>query len=185
MEPIKCSHCGLEFRPAKRSTQFCSNRCSAFYKGVNNPWPDRFWNKAKREGECLIWQGCKRNGYGIYVFATPVREEWGAHRLAYTLAKGEIPPGINVLHKCDTPLCIEPTHLFLGTHRDNVIDKVSKQRQTKGEDVNTSLLKEADVREIRKLLAADISIHRIARLFVVTNATILNIQNGKTWKHVT
>jgi hypothetical protein len=75
---------------------------------------------------CWVWSGAtNRKGYGVYIF----RGKYvGAHRVAWTLFRGPIPDGLFVLHRCDNPPCLNPDHLFLGTHNDNMIDMVLKGR---------------------------------------------------------
>lgn len=86
------------------------------------PMPERFWTYTERAANgCLIWIGAKnKNGYGS--FAINGKTET-ASRVAYLLSKGEIPKNLFVLHRCDNPLCVEPCHLFLGTHQDNMKDR--------------------------------------------------------------
>lgn len=79
---------------------------------------------------CLEWQG-RRNigGYGVVQFR---KKQWPAHRVSWTLFRGEIPSGAShdfcVLHRCDNPPCINPNHLFLGSQRENVFDSIKKKR---------------------------------------------------------
>ena len=76
---------------------------------------------------CWLWEGrVDRRGYGR--LKEIGRKFLAAHRLSWTLHRSEIPPGMYVLHKCDTPLCVNPDHLFLGTHLDNMRDMVQKGR---------------------------------------------------------
>lgn len=89
---------------------------------------DRLWNRTKRDPEtgCLEWQGATYpNGYGAIKVDGKVM---GTHRLSYTLTKGEIPEGLFVCHTCDNRLCIEPSHLWAGTARENVLDMHEKGR---------------------------------------------------------
>ncbi len=76
--------------------------------------------------KCWIWQGAKnRKGYGQKRLKGKL---WITHRLSWHTFNGPIPEGIQVLHKCDTPSCWNPEHLFLGTNQDNVDDKMRKKR---------------------------------------------------------
>lgn len=90
--------------------------------------PSRFWSKAcvLDESECWEWQGSRNwQGYG---WAQPSGKNRGAHRVAWLLTHGSIPDGLWVLHHCDNPPCVNPSHLFLGTATDNERDKVRKGR---------------------------------------------------------
>lgn len=88
----------------------------------------RFWVKVERGGEDACWQWLARKhegGYGDFrLGGGHVR----AHRFSYELAHGAIPKGMFVLHRCDNPGCVNPSHLFLGTFEDNSSDMVSKGR---------------------------------------------------------
>ena|ERR1035437_1750037 len=87
---------------------------------------------------CLIWTGSIReNGYGQISLSKndPIRQTtntkgrmFAAHRVSFELANGPIPDNLSVLHRCDNRLCINPDHLFLGTHNDNMVDMMSKGR---------------------------------------------------------
>lgn len=92
----------------------------------------RFWlSHEMNESGCWIWKGRPQgsNGYGrIKVNGTYT----AAHRYSYFLHCGDIQDGMLVMHICDTPLCVNPAHLVIGTHQDNMDDKVSKNRQASG-----------------------------------------------------
>jgi hypothetical protein len=131
--------------------------------------------------DCVIWQKCKdRDGYGR---ASINGKKWQAHRWAYTEAYGDIPEGMVVRHMCHNPACINPEHLVIGTHADNVRDKLEANRQLKGEDVPSSKLTEAQVKEIKEL-KGKISGPKLADKFNVHFITIYKIWNRKTWKHI-
>lgn len=77
---------------------------------------------------CWNWQRQKEKG-GYGKFRTAFNSKWyKAHREAYRHFYGSIPSGLHVLHKCDNPSCVNPSHLFLGTHLDNILDRVRKGR---------------------------------------------------------
>lgn len=90
--------------------------------------------KSIKQGECRIWIGSKhKQGYGLINRARKgKRQTVMAHRAAYELAYGEIPAGLKICHRCDTPACIEPAHLFPGTQADNLADMKSKGRDNRG-----------------------------------------------------
>ena len=89
----------------------------------------RFLRFVKKTRRCWLWQGgCGATGYGRFHLGSAT----SAHRAAYRLFVGEIPPGKSVLHRCDVRNCVRPGHLFLGTQYDNVIDMKSKGRHAYG-----------------------------------------------------
>lgn len=88
----------------------------------------RFWGRVKKTiSGCWLWQGCvNTTGYGMVSWAG--RKNIVAHRLSWTIVNGPIPEGLNALHKCDTPRCVNPEHIFLGTQKDNAADCLAKGR---------------------------------------------------------
>lgn len=83
---------------------------------------DRFWSKVVRKGpdDCWIWTASTSSGYGHFPDGISVCNERKAHRIAYTLSNGSIPEGMCVMHLCNNPKCVNPNHLVLGTHQDNM-----------------------------------------------------------------
>jgi hypothetical protein len=160
--------------------------------------PDLFWEKVekKQPTECWIWKGyCPkpghpRYGYGVIKVAG---KAWRAHRYAYSISKGPIPPGTQVCHSCDNPPCCNPEHLWLGTAFDNMRDMVRKGRhvprlgatpyhnQVRGESCHNAKLTEAIVRAIRlDQRGAGV----IAKDLGVSWDAIDRIRKGKTWRHI-
>ena len=148
----------------------------------------RFWEKVDKSGNCWEWTGAKSDrGYGLFRNGDMER----AHRYSYELTYGAIPAGLNVLHHCDNPGCVRPSHLFAGTHQDNADDRERKNRGNKnyekylkGEDVHTVKLTEADVKEIRRKVAKWGDQTAIANEYNVTQVTISRIILRKSWKHI-
>jgi hypothetical protein len=130
---------------------------------------------------CWLWDaGVNDDGYGCFWTG---KTTIGAHRAAWSIYIEQIAPGICVLHRCDTPSCVNPDHLFLGTRRDNNADKVNKGRDRRAFGIkhHKAKLSEADVLAIR----ADTRIPRdIAKSYGMAHSTIESIVRRKTWKHI-
>lgn len=133
---------------------------------------------------CWIWTGyCNADGYGkIGRRGGPV----SVHRASYELFVGEIPDGLQVLHRCDVPCCANPAHLFLGTQRDNIADMVSKGRQRRSDGVRNvrAKLDPRYVLAIRERHAQGIPTTQIAREFAVSVPTAYRAWSGKCWAGV-
>jgi len=138
------------------------------------------------ETGCWLWEGAP-NPFGYGELHVHGHTEF-AHRVSWTLHRGEIPDGLCVLHKCDTPACVNPDHLFLGTRTDNMIDKVKKGRQRggglRGSMVVGAKLTEADAETIKAWPKKHGSGTMLARKFGVNKALIGRIRHGKSWAHV-
>lgn len=131
---------------------------------------------------CHWWLGyLDRDGYGEFRID---KKNKSAHRFAYDLYKKEIPKGMCVCHKCDNPSCVNPDHLFLGTQKENIADKVSKGRQAFGANQGSAKLDDDKVSEIKRMISSGENQTATAKVFGVSQATIWRIINRQTWKHV-
>jgi len=106
-----------------------------------------------------------------------------AHRAIYEFLYGEVSKELVICHSCDNPSCVNPDHLFVGTHADNVKDRNTKHRQAIGERVGSSRLSESQVIEIRELKGTYSNV-KIAEIYDVAPNTINAIISRRTWNHV-
>lgn len=145
---------------------------------------ERFWSKVVigAPDACWEWAGARAdNGYGRF---RGDRSQY-AQRTSWILANGPIPNGLFVCHACDNRACVNPAHLFLGTHQDNLADMVAKGRSLRGERHNKAELTETDVLAIRTLWAVGgMTQQQIANRFGTNKANVSQIVRGKKWKHL-
>lgn len=146
------------------------------------PAVERFWEKVNKTETCWLWMGHYRvRDYGrIKIGAQGVL----AHRYSWTIANGEIPDGMAVLHKCDNPPCVNPDHLYLGTQAENARDRESRGRRTPrcGETHPAAKLT-PDI--VLGIVRSDESGPALAIRHGVTRSTISSIRRGRSWNHVT
>jgi hypothetical protein len=163
-----------------------------------------FWEKVDKSAggtRCWPWLAAKRGNrvsqltpdarYGCFRFRGKAEL---AHRVAYTLTFGEIPAGVGILHKCDNPSCVNPSHLILGTQKDNSRDCWSKGRgyipktdhpRACGEDSGNAKLTEEKVRWIRYYREKQgYTFAKLAKMYRVTYQNIRSICTRRTWRHV-
>ncbi|UMO76093.1 hypothetical protein PF_00019 [Pseudomonas phage P413] len=132
--------------------------------------------------DCLIFTGClNQHGYGSVKVNG---KSHLAHRVAYEKAFGPIPKGLVVMHSCDTPACIEPSHLSVGTQKQNVEDMIQKGRKacTKGTAHWKARLTEDQVKEI---FLSDLSDSALAKQFAINRSVPWKIRRGQLWPLVT
>lgn len=156
---------------------------------------ERFWAKVDKSGDCWLWlAGCFTDGYGAFGFE---RKLWRAHRWIYTQTFGAIPEGKVVMHSCDTPKCVNPSHLSLGTPQENARDMCSKGRniwqrypqkvhvrEQRGEANASAKWTESDVKRMRELYKSGVSQGKIAKEYKTSQGAISAIVNRKHWTHV-
>lgn len=162
---------------------------------------ERFRRKVASQNAdgCHLWLGAKHpDGYGLIHFGSRIRKRLLlAHRVAWELSNGQVPSDMCVLHKCDNPPCVNPEHLFLGTRRDNNIDRDMKgrtrhatgdrcgsrmhpERVARGSKVNTSKLTAEQVLEIRRRYPAETK-SQLGRVFGVHHNSIAKIIKRENW----
>ena len=128
---------------------------------------------------CWLWIG---NGdrYGQFW----VGQNVGAHRAAWLIYRGPLEPHQFVLHRCDVPLCVNPTHLFIGTQLANRQDAVAKGRQARGERIGNSILTPGIVAAMREAWDAGNTPSEIGRRFGVKRVTVNAVVHRRNWAHV-
>lgn len=146
----------------------------------------RFWAKVDKSGgpdECWPWTGA-RFIYGYGHFGLVGRKSARANRVAYAITTGTDPGDFCVCHRCDNPPCCNPSHLFLGTMKENMHDRDRKGRLrvATGELHGASKLTNAQVKQIRELAWAGQSNFQIAQEFGVCEHTIIGIKTGRSWR---
>lgn len=137
-------------------------------------------------GACWFWKaGHKSDGYGVIGVKGKCLT---AHRIMWQMENGPIPKGMHVLHKCDKPNCVNPRHLFLGTHADNMADMGRKGRagvkDQNGQKNDSAKLTDEQVKEIRRLAESGMTQKSIAKKFNVSRANVCVIVNRKRWAHL-
>lgn len=159
----------------------------------------RFWSKVNRKGpihpelrtRCWIWNGAKfADGYGAF----GALGEQRAHRISFRLFVGSVPKGSMVLHKCDNPSCVRPSHLYLGDAQANMDDKFAKGRErfAYGKQHGSWIYPESVGKRLNSQAAVEIrQKHEFGRTRIslaveyhVTVGTIHHIINRRTWKRV-
>ena len=147
-----------------------------------------FLNKAliSRPDSCWLWQGMKnQGGYGV----VRIDGDQGlAHRAAWRIHHGrDIPSGKSICHTCDNPSCVNPKHLFIGEHADNMKDMAKKGRRAGigvGSCNGNSKLNESQVKEIKSKLAKGARRKALSEEYNICLSMIDRIIDGKAWKHV-
>jgi hypothetical protein len=186
-----CISCGKPLSPPRYGPM--ARECWDCRAGVpvepESTLADRFWSKVDKRGpdECWPWSGAGGSGYGRIQEAGKGSHLLSATRVAWEMQHGPVPPGLNVLHKCDNPPCVNPRHLFLGTQADNTNDAIGKGRHVppRGERNGQSKLTTDQVAEIRRLRAAGLSGKTIAARFGVSQATVSMIHRARRWTTAT
>lgn len=139
---------------------------------------------------CHYWLGTtSSDGYGTI---TVNKQTKSTHRISYQVRKGPIPDGMFVCHHCDNPICINPHHLFIGTHLDNMRDMVKKGRHKYGKNKKVFVrtrarirtkLSEAQVIEILGFKGT-LGRRKLSIKYNVSEGAIADILGNRNWKHI-
>lgn len=142
------------------------------------PLPDGSY--AEMRGPCVAWAGrINKGGYGQLWWRG---KQWTAHRMMYALSTGKDPGVMHVCHKCDNRACVNPTHLFLGTNKDNTRDRDRKGRHVplRGEQNGQARL---TLEQVEAIIADPRTGAKIGRDYGVSGPTVQAIKAGRIWAH--
>lgn len=169
-----CIDCKINVDPYTKPP---TKRCLKCYLKIHQrPKIIRFMEKVKKVGDCWIWTAGKRNlKYGVF-------EDTTSHRFSYKHFKGSIPKNNCVLHRCDTPLCVNPKHLFIGTIKDNNNDRDSKGRTAVGEKSGRAKLTLKEVLWIRN--NPHLKPRVILKKLSIKRCQLYLIRSRKSWAHL-
>jgi hypothetical protein len=167
------------------------------HRGIT-PTPEyvSFWLKVspeysgangKNELGCWIFTGGKRDGYGLFKSRDGVSHN--AHRYAWETIVGPVPAILQVLHRCDNPVCVNPRHLFLGTIQDNMDDRNAKNRHAFGERTGTATMTNAIAKEVLSLKPSSGRAPRgflgeVAKQYGTSKQVVSLLWRRKTWRHL-
>jgi len=173
--PYTCKGCGVIFHRHPRGPNrniYCTNKCQAAHYQPE-PLIDFFWRHTQKGDGCWLWTGPRHaKGYGAFRWN---RRSYLAHRVSYELLVGEIPiDRPHVCHRCDVPLCVNPAHLFLGSHLDNMSDMTVKNR----------FLHKLTVEQVRAIRADNRVYRIISEEYGVGQSVISQIKSRQLWRHI-
>lgn len=157
-------------------------------RGSRRPPMELFWSKVDRSGPCWMWRAAAdKDGYGIFSYTLPSdggparQRHVRAHRFSFEIEHGPIPTGRLIMHSCDTPACVNPAHLSIGTALDNNGDAAAKGRTCWGERNSHAKLTPEAVVAIR---ASSEPLRRLAMRFGVSESAISGARRGRTWRRL-
>jgi hypothetical protein len=181
----ECEQCGTVFAALEYLTRigkgrYCSLSCATKHMRTSDPLPRFEAQHVKADSGCWIWTGAKDlDGYG---FISVAGKQTRAHRYAYSQFVGPIPEDNVVCHHCDTPSCVNPRHLFVGLHIDNVRDMDLKHRRGKS---IFQRIDESTARQIKAMAVAGTKKqYEIAAIFNVSHQLVSAIKRGESWANI-
>lgn len=196
-EAAQVVHQHLRYATAGKYHRASCPRCGKVFKGRSvgaHVWKcgvtpqELFWHRVDKNGPggCWLYMGSRKpNGYGHMLWSG---KDLMTHRYSWEAANGPIPEGMHVLHRCDVPYCVNPAHLFLGTHAENMRDAKAKGRNARGERTRGAKLTDELVLKLRarykKSGPRRSNIVALARECGVTKAAAYFAATRRTWKHL-
>lgn len=180
-----CAQCGMDFLPAGPRNTCCSKRCAGRFSHRNDvliPPAERFWSHVEKSDGCWLWTAAVNNkGYGL--FGITSKSLILAHRFSWELHNGPIPEDAEVCHNCpggDRRCCVNPAHLFLGSHSANMADAVKKGQFRTEKNRKRCKISDNDVREARRLRVDEcLTYQAIADRFHINYRHAWDIINGR------
>lgn len=168
-EVIELFHQGLLHREIADTLDYSEGRVWQIlnkhgYTKVKQTPQERLLSKTSFNPTTECWEFTGDRDMWGYGRLTVKGKTYRANRLAYEFFVGKIPKGFIVCHRCDNPPCCNPEHLFLGTHADNMIDKVSKGRQAKGKGLPQTKLEASAASQAKYLKEQGLSFRAIGKL---------------------
>jgi len=157
---------------------------------IDKELQERFWSKVDTNGDCWEWKAFRRANYGRF-WVPGLKLNVDAHRVSWMIVNGDISRGKNIMHKCDNPPCVRPTHLLLGTHRDNMKDMATKGRapRMRGSLNGHSKLTDEQALIIRNTYTPGRGSIRgnrleLAQRFGISEKTVRRIAKGMAWQNL-
>ena len=157
------------------------------------PLIERFWEKVKKAGpdDCWLWLGSriqnryKEKTYGKINKGGRGEGEVYAHRLSYEIHHGAVPKGKFVMHSCDTPHCVNPAHLSVGTHQDNMDDMMAKGRHgASGPKVGTGAKNTLTKEQVMDIIVSPLSQDKVAKKYGIGQSTVSRIRLGNSCQNL-
>lgn len=143
---------------------------------------DIFWSNVDKGESCWLWRPSTTGAYGSFWFK---KTRYLAHRVAWSITNGQIPKGFYCCHRCDTPSCVNPEHIFLGTASENLADMHSKGRHScdrHGEKNGSSKLTRAIADSVRIEYSNGVTINSLAEKYSISRSAITRIVRYETWR---
>ena len=188
--PVPVGYCGCG---CGENTNIRKGRPNRFIRGHNTPRNNpllAFWSRVdvpQDHRECWEWQGGRTSaGYGQFKAGG---ETYYAHRYSCELHHGPIPQGMQALHSCDNPTCVNPGHLRIGSQLENMRDKMDRGRhwtgeRPKGEGHHAAKMTKDKVLAVRAAIRSGATRRELADRYDVSLSCIDGITSRRTWRHV-